>query len=44
MEKVLKNKFFIVVVIFYLLFIYVGALMTRNMNHSNTKITTIEKI
>jgi len=44
MERVLKNKFFIGVVIFYLLFIYVGALMTRNINQSNNKITTIEQI
>ena len=44
MEKVLKNKFFIGVIVFYLLFIYVGALMTRNINNSNTKITTIQGI
>ena len=35
MEKVMKNKFFIGVIIFYILFIYIGALMSKSMNESN---------
>lgn len=32
MEKIAKNKFIIGVIIFYALLIYVGGVMTRNMN------------
>lgn len=33
MEKIVKNKFIIGVIIFYALLIYVGGIMTRNMNN-----------
>lgn len=36
MEKIAKNKFIIGVIIFYALLIYVGGVMTRNMNTSVT--------
>lgn len=32
MEKIARNKFIIGVIIFYALIIYVGGVMTRNMN------------
>lgn len=34
MEMILKNKFIIGVVIFYLILIYVGGVMTRGMNNT----------
>lgn len=44
MEKISKNKFIIGVIIFYALLIYVGGMMTRNMNMSSTVDNVIENI
>lgn len=44
MEKISKNKFIIGVIIFYALLIYVGGMMTRNMNMSSNTTNIIESI
>lgn len=42
MEKILEHKFLIGVVLFTLLLVYVGGLMTRGMNNYNSTNTNIE--
>lgn len=42
MEKVMKNKFIIGVIIFYALLIYVGGIMTRGMNIQSNEQNNIQ--